>query len=66
MHFKATVGVFTILSMSVIAQLTFSILFLYDYLEVAPLLITFEFTMGMWAIANMVMLMTGIILRLAD
>jgi len=66
MHFKATVGVFTILSMSVIAQLTFGILFLYDYLEVAPLLITFEFTVGMWTIANMVMLMAGIILRLAD
>jgi len=66
MHFKATIGVFTIMSMSVIAQITFGVLFLYDFLEDAPLLLTFEFTMGIWAIVNMVMLMAGIILRLAD
>ena len=66
MHRRASIGVFTLLGMSVVAQLAFGLLFLYDVLEDPPLLITFEFSMGMWTIANMVVLMAGIILKLAD
>jgi len=66
MYKKASIAVFTILGMSVVAQITFAILFLYNRLGSAPLLITFEFTMGVWAVVNMVILMAGIILSLAD
>jgi len=66
MHYRASIGIFTILSISVIAQTTFAILFLYNFFEKAPLLITFEFTMDIWAVINLVVLMAGIIVRLAD
>jgi hypothetical protein len=66
MHRKASIAIFIILGFSVIAQITFAFLFLDHSFESVPLLNTFEFTMGIWAIVNMVILMAGIIVRLAD
>jgi hypothetical protein len=66
MHYKASIAVFTILVLSVIAQTTFAILFLDGSIKNAPLVKTFDFMMGIWAVVNMAILFGGIIVRLAD